>query len=78
MLPAGLLTGCVDIEYDFRLPAKIPRGNLITIVHDVPICNAISAAVVIQDLSFTETEGGRHNRVINTTALLRSGNPAEP
>ena len=40
---------------------------MITIVQDVPICNAISANVVIQDLSFTPRQGGTTVGYITTT-----------
>jgi hypothetical protein len=40
---------------------------LITIVQDVPICNAISADVVIENLSFTPVEGGATAGYMTTT-----------
>ena len=66
-LLAAVLTSCGSSSTTSDPPAKTPTGNLITIVHDVPICNAISAAVVVQDLNFTETEGGATAHYLNTT-----------
>jgi len=43
---------------------------LITIAHDVPICNAISAAVVISNLNFTQVEGGYITPYLNTTSAF--------
>jgi hypothetical protein len=40
---------------------------LITIVQDVPICNAISTNVVVEGLSFTEVESGATAGYITTT-----------
>jgi hypothetical protein len=45
-------------------------GNLITIVHDVPVCNAITAAVVVEDMNFTNSsssQGGTVTPYLNTT-----------
>jgi hypothetical protein len=72
-LLAGVLTGCgstsstTTTTTTTTTPAPT-TGNLITIVHDVPICNAISAAVVVQNLNFTQVEGGPITTYLNTTA----------
>jgi len=71
-LLAGLLTGCGSSTTTTDPPTtsstKPPTtGNLITIVHDVPICNAISASVVVQNLNFTQAQGGAIAPYINTT-----------
>ena len=64
VLFAGFLTGCSTSSPSIANPGQ---GTLITIVHDVPLCNAISANVVIQNLSFTPV--GSQNTVgyITTT-----------
>jgi hypothetical protein len=70
-LLAGLLTGCsssTTTDPSTTSSTKAPTtGNLITIVHDVPICNAISASVVVQNLNFTQSQGGATATYINTT-----------
>jgi len=75
-LLAGLLTGCDSSRTTTTATAaatdpspskKAPTGTLITIVHDVPICNAISAAVVVENLNFTESQGGAVATYLNTT-----------
>lgn len=43
------------------------KGTLITIVQDVPLCNAISAAVVVQNLSFTPPNSTATIGYITTT-----------
>jgi hypothetical protein len=40
---------------------------LITIVHDIPVCNAMTVAMVVQGLSFTTSEGGSTFGYITTT-----------
>jgi hypothetical protein len=42
-------------------------GNLIAIAQDVPICNALTAAVVVADLNFTNTQNGQVATYLNTT-----------
>ncbi|HXW16539.1 MAG TPA: hypothetical protein VEN79_18660, partial [Terriglobia bacterium] len=75
-LLAGFLTGCDSSRTTTTATAtatdpspskKAPTGTLITIVHDVPICNAISAAVVVENLNFTESQGGAVATYLNTT-----------
>ena len=71
-LLAGMLTGCGSTSSTVTDPPSTAptTGNLITIVHDVPICNAISAAVVITNLNFTQAQaaGGAVTPYLNTTA----------
>jgi len=69
-LLAGLLTGCGSSSTTTTTTSTTPApttGNLITIVHDVPICNAISAAVVVQNLNFARTGSGSIATYLNTT-----------
>lgn len=39
-------------------------------MRDVPICNAITAAVVIQDLNFSQSQGGGSATYLNTTSAF--------
>jgi len=64
VLVAGVLTSCSTTTPTNPNPGN---GTLITIVHDVPICNAISASVVVENLSFTPVEGGSNAGYITTT-----------
>lgn len=66
-LLAGFITNCGSSSTS---TSKTPTGTLITIVQDVPICNAISAAVVIEDLNFSQTSGGATANYLNTTAAF--------
>jgi hypothetical protein len=69
-LLAGVLTNCGSTSSTTTtttVNTKPTTGNLITIVHDVPICNAISAAVVVEDLNFTQVQGGAITPYLNTT-----------
>ena len=61
---AGSLAACSNST---PTPAKPANGTLITIVHDVPICNAISAVVVVENLTFTPVQGGSPAGYILTT-----------
>lgn len=64
VLAAGFLTNCSTSTSSNPNPGN---GTLITIVQDVPICNAISANVVVQNLSFTPVQGGNPAGYITTT-----------
>jgi hypothetical protein len=64
MLFAGILTGC---STSTSTPSNPGNGTLITIVHDVPLCNAISANVVIENLSFTPVGSTNTVGYITTT-----------
>jgi len=66
-LLAGVLTCCSSTSPP---PGPTPTGQLITIVHDVPICNAITAAVVVQDLNFSQSQGGVFAPYVNTTSAF--------
>ena len=66
VLVAGFLTSCSNSSTSTSSPNP-GTGTLITIVQDAPLCNAISANVVIQNLSFTPVEGGNAIGYINTT-----------
>ena len=46
---------------------KPSNGTLITIVHDVPACNAMSASVVVEGLNFTTQANGAIIPYLNTT-----------
>ena len=61
---AGVLTSCSTTTPTNPNPGT---GNLITIVQDVPLCNAISANVVVQNLSFTPVESTNAQGYITTT-----------
>ena len=65
LLVAGFLTSCGSSKSTTPNPGN---GTLITIVHDVPICNAISAVVVVENLTFTPVQGGSPAGYILTTA----------
>jgi hypothetical protein len=65
LLLAGVLTSCSSSTIN---TSTVPTGQLITIVRDAPICNAITAAVVLQNLNFSETQGGVFVPYMNTTA----------
>lgn len=54
-LVAGFLTSCGSSTT--TTTPNTGTGTLIAIVQDVPICNVISASVVVQGLSFTTAEG---------------------
>ena len=64
LLFAGVLTSCSTTTPTNPNPGT---GNLITIVQDVPLCNAISANVVIQNLSFTPVESTNPQGYMTTT-----------
>ncbi|MGO8814699.1 MAG: hypothetical protein ACLQVG_08600 [Terriglobia bacterium] len=64
VLVAGCLTSCGS---SITTPPKPGTGTLITIVHDVPLCNAISANVVVEGLNFTTQQGGATFPYLNTT-----------
>src|ERR1700733_1028695 len=64
---AGFLASCGTSSTSSSKP---PTGTLITIVTDVPICNAISANVVVQDLNFTQVQGGAKVPYLNTTSAF--------
>jgi hypothetical protein len=68
VLLAGILASCGSNSS--TTSSKPATGTLITIVKDVPICNAISANVVVQDLNFMETQGGSIAPYLNTTAAF--------
>ena len=61
---AGILTSCSSSSPTTPNPGN---GTLITIVQDVPLCNAISANVVIQNLSLTPVDGSGTKRLHHTT-----------
>ena len=63
ILAAGILTSCGSASST----AKPGKGTLITLVTDVPICNAISASMVIENLSFSTSQGGATTGYITTT-----------
>jgi len=63
-LAVGWLTSCSSST---TISPKPGTGNLITIVEDAPACNAISANVVIQNLTFTPVSGGAAAGYITTT-----------
>ena len=65
VLAAGFLASCSSSS---SITPKPGTGTLITIVHDVPACNAISANVVVQGLSFTEQQGGATVNYLTTTS----------
>ena len=64
VLLAGFLASCSSSSSTSPTPGT---GTLITIVHDVPVCNAISANVVIQSVSFTQVETGATAGYMTTT-----------
>ena len=56
VLVAGCLTSCGS---SITTPPKPGTGTLITMErHDVPLCNGISANVVVEGLNFTTQQGG--------------------
>ena len=67
VLLAGILASC-NSSSTSTTSSTPPTGTLITIVTDVPICNAISANVVVQDLNFTQVQGGAKVPYLNTTS----------
>jgi len=67
-LLAGVLASCGSNSS--TSPSNAPTGNLITIVTDVPICNAISASVVVQNLNFSQVNGGPIAKYLNTTSAF--------
>ena len=69
VLLAGVLTSCSSSSTS-TTSSTPPTGTLITIVTDVPICNAISANVVVQDLNFTQVQGGARVPYLNTTSAF--------
>ncbi len=65
VLAAGLLMSCGAAK-----PAAKPgTGNLITLVTDVPICNAISASMVIENLSFSTSQGATEGYITTTPSF---------
>jgi len=64
VLVAGFLPSCTTSTPTNPNPGN---GTLITIVRDAPICNAISANVVVQNLTFTPVTGGNPVGYIQTT-----------
>lgn len=64
-LAAGFLTSCSTSTPS--TPTNPGTGTLITIAQDVPICNAISANVVVEDLSFNQVGTGVNIGYITTT-----------
>jgi len=67
VLFAGILTSCSSSSSTTTTSSSSDTGNLIAIVQDVPICNAISTNVVVQDLSFEDTQTGFTAGFITTT-----------
>ncbi len=65
-LLAGVLSGCGSTSTTTTTTTTPTTGNLITIVHDVPICNAISTALVVENFNLTST-GGAATPYLNTT-----------
>jgi hypothetical protein len=65
MVVAGFLTSCSSTSTPSN--PNPGTGTLIAIVQDAPICNAISANVVVQNLSFTSVGGGNTVGYITTT-----------
>ena len=63
-LIAGFLTSCRTTTTSTTTPST---GTLITIVQDVPVCNAISANIVIEGVSFSEVETGATAGYMTTT-----------
>jgi hypothetical protein len=63
-LVAGILTSCSSKP----VTPNPPKGSLITIVQDAPICDAISASITIQGLSLTPVFGGANVGYIAETA----------
>jgi hypothetical protein len=61
---AGILTSCSSNPASSTNPGS---GTLITIVRDVPMCNAISASVTVTGLSFTPVGGENAVGYITTT-----------
>ena len=74
ILIAGVMAGCASTPTNTVVqpthPATVPTGNLITIVHDVPFCSALSAVVVIQNLNFNQTQSNVFAPYLNTTAAF--------
>ncbi len=68
VLVAGFLTSCSGTS-NLKSPTQ-STGTLITIVQDVPICNAISANLIIGGLSFTTVPGGATYGYITTTPAV--------
>jgi hypothetical protein len=66
VLLAGILTSCGSST----ITPEPGTGTVIALVTDVPLCNAVSANLVIQGLSFTANEGAQPIPFINTTASL--------
>jgi hypothetical protein len=68
VLLAGFLTNCGSST---KSTSSNPgQGTLTTIVTDAPICNAISADLVVQNLNFSESTGGPTGVYLNTTAAF--------
>lgn len=65
VLLAGFLPSC---KTSSTAVSSEKTGTLIAIAQDVPICNAISANVVIEGLSFTPVSGGTAAGFITTTS----------
>ncbi len=63
-LITSLQTGC---KSSTPTATVAPTGQLIALVQDVPVCNAISANVVLQDISFTQIETGLTAGFMTTT-----------
>ncbi len=63
-LIAVFQTGCRTASTS---ASSSPTGTLIAIAQDVPVCNAISADVVLQDISFTQETTGLTVGFMTTT-----------
>ncbi len=70
ILFSAMLVGCGTntILTPITTPGAPTTGNLITIATDVPVCDAITAAVVVEDLNFTTAQGGSIAHYLNTTS----------
>ncbi len=64
ILIAVLQTACTSST---PVPASAGTGQLIALAQDVPVCNAISANVVLQDISFTNLQTGLTEGYMTTT-----------
>jgi hypothetical protein len=70
VLLSAMIVGCGS-TYNPSTPStggSFATGNLITIVQDVPACDAITAAVVVNNFNFTNSDSATVQPYLATTA----------